>query len=103
MPGFHIPAPFMCKGTKSADGAVGWLGLCSAAVLAHCLALLQYTEGKVVGTEVGPAWAGGGRASPEAALLADPTCAFQCGGWGCCGQEWAALIAKAAVPSLPTC
>ncbi|XP_072791011.1 solute carrier family 26 member 6 isoform X1 [Taeniopygia guttata] len=27
------------------------MGLCSAAVLAHCPALLQYTEGKVVGTE----------------------------------------------------
>ncbi|XP_038005279.1 solute carrier family 26 member 6 isoform X1 [Motacilla alba alba] len=40
----------MCKGTKSADGAVGWMGLCSAAVLAHCPAL-QYTEGKVVGTK----------------------------------------------------
>uniref|UniRef100_A0A8C5TMQ1 Solute carrier family 26 member 6 n=1 Tax=Malurus cyaneus samueli TaxID=2593467 RepID=A0A8C5TMQ1_9PASS len=34
----------MCKGTKSADGAVRWLGLCSAAVLAYCP--VQYTEGK---------------------------------------------------------
>lgn len=93
----------MCKGTKSADGAVEWLGL-SAAVLAHCPALLEYTERKVVGTEVGPAW-GTWRGSPSPRQLCWQTPpVHSCGVDGAAvGQDWAALIAEASVPSLATC
>lgn len=61
-------------------------------------------RGRVVGTKVGPAWAGGGGAPPGQLCCQTPPVHSSGGDGAAVGQEeWAALIAEASVPSLPTC
>lgn len=98
--GFTFLLSSCVKGQSLQTGL--WDGWGSAQQLCWPTALpcCSTRRGRVVGTKVGPAWAGGG-GSPGAALLSDPTCAFQWSGWGCCGAGGVGSTDCRSLSSLP--